>query len=83
MRALSDAPSRSPPTPSETSVRIRSRVLGAPTDYDAGAEFLDQVLVLLRGVVTGVVLDDCGHYPAEEQPTWLVEILEDFLVSNR
>lgn len=33
--------------------------------------------------VTGVVLDDCGHYPAEEQPARFVEILEDFLVANR
>ncbi|MFE9603992.1 alpha/beta fold hydrolase [Streptomyces hokutonensis] len=33
--------------------------------------------------VTGVVLDDCGHYPAEEQPTRFVEILEDFLAANR
>jgi pimeloyl-ACP methyl ester carboxylesterase len=33
--------------------------------------------------VTGVVLDDCGHYPAEEQPARFVEILEEFLVANR
>ena len=33
--------------------------------------------------VTGVVLDDCGHYPAEEQPARFVEILEDFLGTNR
>ncbi|WP_329256806.1 alpha/beta hydrolase [Streptomyces pseudovenezuelae] len=32
--------------------------------------------------VTEVVLDDCGHYPAEEQPTRFVEILEDFLAAN-
>lgn len=29
--------------------------------------------------VTGVVLDDCGHYVAEEQPVRFTEILEDFL----
>jgi pimeloyl-ACP methyl ester carboxylesterase len=29
--------------------------------------------------VTGVVLDDCGHYVAEEQPARFTEILEDFL----
>ena len=29
--------------------------------------------------VTGVVLDDCGHYAAEEQPARFTEILEDFL----
>ncbi|MEV3854087.1 alpha/beta hydrolase [Streptomyces sp. NPDC050095] len=33
--------------------------------------------------VTEVVLDDCGHYPAEEQPARFVEILEDFLAANR
>ena len=33
--------------------------------------------------VTGVVLDDCGHYPAEEQPARCAEILEDFLAANR
>ncbi|MFD8566792.1 alpha/beta fold hydrolase [Streptomyces sp. NPDC059639] len=33
--------------------------------------------------VTGVVLDDCGHYPAEEQPARFVEILEDFLAVSR
>jgi pimeloyl-ACP methyl ester carboxylesterase len=29
--------------------------------------------------VTGVVLDDCGHYAAEEQPARFVEVLEEFL----
>ncbi|MFJ8940438.1 alpha/beta fold hydrolase [Streptomyces sp. NPDC102365] len=33
--------------------------------------------------VTEVVLDDCGHYPAEEQPTRLVETLENFLATDR
>ncbi|MGW6483961.1 alpha/beta fold hydrolase [Streptomyces sp. NPDC055059] len=33
--------------------------------------------------VTEVVLDDCGHYPAEEQPARFTEILEDFLAVNR
>ncbi|MER6290933.1 alpha/beta fold hydrolase [Streptomyces sviceus] len=42
-----------------------------------------QTMRLAADDVTGVVLDDCGHYPAEEQPTRLVEILEDFLVANR
>jgi pimeloyl-ACP methyl ester carboxylesterase len=31
--------------------------------------------------VTGVVLDDCGHYVAEEQPARFAEILGDFLGS--
>ncbi|MCZ4510219.1 alpha/beta hydrolase [Streptomyces sp. ActVer] len=42
-----------------------------------------QTMRLAADDVTGVVLDDCGHYPAEEQPTRFVEILEDFLVANR
>jgi pimeloyl-ACP methyl ester carboxylesterase len=29
--------------------------------------------------VTGVVLDDCGHYVAEEQPARFTEVLVDFL----
>ena len=29
--------------------------------------------------VTGVVIDDCGHYVAEEQPARFTEILQDFL----
>ena len=29
--------------------------------------------------VTGVVLEDCGHYPAEEQPARFAEVLGDFL----
>ncbi|MGA5504039.1 alpha/beta fold hydrolase [Streptomyces umbrinus] len=42
-----------------------------------------QTMRLAADDVTGVVLDDCGHYPAEEQPARFVEILEDFLVANR
>ncbi|WP_369242207.1 alpha/beta fold hydrolase [Streptomyces sp. R21] len=42
-----------------------------------------QTMRLAAGDVTGVVLDDCGHYPAEEQPARFVEILEDFLGANR
>ena len=32
--------------------------------------------------VTGVVVDDCGHYVAEEQPARFTEILTDFLGAN-
>jgi pimeloyl-ACP methyl ester carboxylesterase len=32
--------------------------------------------------VTEVVLDDCGHYVAEEQPARFAEILENFLAGN-
>lgn len=42
-----------------------------------------QTMRLAADDVTGVVLDDCGHYPAEEQPARFVEILENFLVANR
>ncbi|WSQ06619.1 alpha/beta hydrolase [Streptomyces sp. NBC_01231] len=42
-----------------------------------------QTMRLAADDVMGVVLDDCGHYPAEEQPARLVEILEDFLAANR
>ncbi|MGW3285132.1 alpha/beta fold hydrolase [Streptomyces sp. NPDC001002] len=42
-----------------------------------------QTMRLASDDVTGVVLDDCGHYPAEEQPARFVEILEDFLAANR
>ncbi|KFF98767.1 hydrolase [Streptomyces scabiei] len=42
-----------------------------------------QTMRLAADDVTGFVLDDCGHYPAEEQPARFVEILEDFLEANR
>lgn len=42
-----------------------------------------QTMRLAADDVTGVVLDDCGHYPAEEQPARFVEILEDFLAADR
>lgn len=42
-----------------------------------------QTMRLAADDATEVVLDDCGHYPAEEQPARFVEILEDFLVANR
>lgn len=42
-----------------------------------------QTMRLAADDVTEVVLDDCGHYPAEEQPARFAEILEDFLAANR
>jgi pimeloyl-ACP methyl ester carboxylesterase len=33
----------------------------------------------VAGDVTEVVVDDCGHYVAEEQPARFTEILQDFL----
>ncbi|KPI20081.1 Soluble epoxide hydrolase [Actinobacteria bacterium OK074] len=41
-----------------------------------------QTMRLAADDVTETVLDDCGHYPAEEQPTRFAEILEDFLAAN-
>ncbi|MGW5333882.1 alpha/beta fold hydrolase [Streptomyces bauhiniae] len=38
-----------------------------------------QTMRLAADDVTEIVLDDCGHYPAEEQPARLAEVLEDFL----
>ncbi|TQS46050.1 alpha/beta fold hydrolase [Cryptosporangium phraense] len=38
-----------------------------------------QTMRLAADDVTEVVLDDCGHYPAEEQPARFTEVLEDFL----
>ncbi|GAA3454857.1 alpha/beta fold hydrolase [Dactylosporangium matsuzakiense] len=32
--------------------------------------------------VTGVILDDCGHYPAEEQPARFTQVLERFLAGE-
>ncbi|MEK8107232.1 alpha/beta hydrolase [Micromonospora sp. M12] len=34
---------------------------------------------LVADDVTEVIIDDCGHYVAEEQPARFTEILEDFL----
>jgi pimeloyl-ACP methyl ester carboxylesterase len=38
-----------------------------------------ETMRLVADDVTEVVLDDCGHYVAEEQPARFAEILEDFL----
>ncbi len=38
-----------------------------------------ETMLLAADDVTGVVLDDCGHYVAEERPARFTEILEDFL----
>jgi len=42
-----------------------------------------QTMRLAADDVTEVVLDDCGHYPAEEQPVRFTEILEDFFAAHR
>ncbi|MFI5908455.1 alpha/beta fold hydrolase [Dactylosporangium sp. NPDC051541] len=42
-------------------------------------EYAVQTMRLASDDVTGVVLDDCGHYPAEEQPARFAELLLDFL----
>ena len=45
-------------------------------------EAATRTMQLAADNVTGVVLDDCGHYPAEEQPAPFTATLEDFLTSN-
>ncbi len=44
----------------------------------SGASVAD-TMRLVADDVTGVVLDGCGHYMAEEQPARFTEVLEDFL----
>ncbi|MFS8197475.1 alpha/beta fold hydrolase [Streptomyces sp. CWNU-52B] len=58
--------------------RLTLPVLGVGGALWSG-ESATQTMRLAADDVTGVVLDDCGHYPAEEQPTRFAEILEDFL----
>jgi pimeloyl-ACP methyl ester carboxylesterase len=38
---------------------------------------------LVADDVTEVIIDDCGHYVAEERPAQFTKILQDFLVANR
>jgi pimeloyl-ACP methyl ester carboxylesterase len=38
---------------------------------------------LVADDVTEVIIDDCGHYVAEEQPAQFTKILQDFLMANR
>ena len=62
--------------------RLTLPVLGVGGALWSG-ESAAQTMRLAADDVTAVVLDDCGHYPAEEQPTRFVEILENFLAANR
>ncbi|WP_033286679.1 alpha/beta fold hydrolase [Streptomyces sp. NRRL F-525] len=62
--------------------RLTLPVLGLGGALWSGANAA-QTMRLAADDVTEVVLDDCGHYPAEEQPARFVEILEDFLAANR
>ena len=62
--------------------RLTLPVLGLGGGLWSGANAA-QTMRLAADDVTEVVLDDCGHYPAEEQPARFVEILEDFLAANR
>ena len=69
-------------TPHRTSSAVRTR-LTLPVLAVGGALWSDvsaaQTMRLAADDVTGVILDGCGHYPAEEQPASFTEILEDFL----
>ncbi|MFF5303284.1 alpha/beta fold hydrolase [Streptomyces sp. NPDC013161] len=62
--------------------RLTLPVLGLGGALWSGANAA-QTMRLAADDVTEAVLDDCGHYPAEEQPTRFVEILEDFLAADR
>ncbi|WP_410585893.1 alpha/beta fold hydrolase [Amycolatopsis sp. lyj-23] len=42
-----------------------------------------ETMRLVADDVTEAVLDDCGHYVAEEQPARFTEVLEEFLGGNR
>ncbi|SEC72657.1 Pimeloyl-ACP methyl ester carboxylesterase [Streptomyces sp. 3213] len=62
--------------------RLTLPVLGVGGALWSG-ENAAQTMRLAADDVTGVVLENCGHYPAEEQPARFAEILEDFLAANR
>jgi pimeloyl-ACP methyl ester carboxylesterase len=65
---------------SKTRLTLPVLAVGGALWSGAGAA---QTMRLAADDVTEVVLDDCGHYPAEEQPARFVEILEDFLAADR
>ncbi|MEU0212962.1 alpha/beta hydrolase [Streptomyces canus] len=65
---------------SKTRLTLPVLAVGGALWSGAGAA---QTMRLAADDVTEIVLDDCGHYPAEEQPARFVEILEDFLAANR
>nr|BFE59437.1 alpha/beta hydrolase [Dactylosporangium thailandense] len=58
--------------------RLTQPVLAVGGALWSGASAV-QTMRLAADDVTGVVLDACGHYPAEEQPARFAEILRDFL----
>ncbi|MFI6623158.1 alpha/beta fold hydrolase [Streptomyces sp. NPDC050528] len=62
--------------------RLTLPVLGLGGALWSGANAA-QTMRLAADDVTEAVLDDCGHYPAEEQPARFVEILENFLAADR
>ncbi|WP_046729396.1 alpha/beta fold hydrolase [Streptomyces humi] len=65
---------------SRTRLTLPVLAVGGALWSGAGAA---QTMRLAADDVTEVVLDDCGHYPAEEQPARFAEILEDFLLADR
>ncbi len=62
--------------------RLTLPVLAVGGALWSGASAAQTMRLAADDDVTGVVLDDCGHYPAEEQPARFAEILEDFLGGN-
>lgn len=64
---------------SKTRLTLPVLAVGGALWSGAGAA---QTMRLAADDVTAVVLEGCGHYPAEEQPTQFTEVLEDFLNST-
>jgi pimeloyl-ACP methyl ester carboxylesterase len=58
--------------------RLTLPVLAVGGARNSGA-LVAETMRLAADDVTGVVIDGCGHYVAEEQPAQFTEILEDFL----
>ncbi len=67
--------------------RRSKKLLTLPVLAVGGARYTGalaaETMRLAADDVTGVVVDDCGHYVAEEQPERFIEILEDFLGGGR
>lgn len=61
--------------------RLTLPVLGVGGALWSGANAA-QTMRLAADDVTEVVLDDCGHYPAEEQPARFADVLENFLAAD-
>ncbi|HEU4947923.1 MAG TPA: alpha/beta hydrolase [Kribbella sp.] len=74
---------RSGPEDAELNRRTARRTLGVPTLAIGGDTAMGPAVeASLRHVasdVSGVVLENCGHYPAEEHPHQVADLIENFL----